>query len=115
MKQVFLAIIFACIIITGCNTIRTTERVIIEHDTTFVEHVSIDTIKVIDGRKVDSLEILLKECRDSVKFYRDSVYLVNYMDARRIEKTKYYIRICEKDANQKKYFFGWIKRTMSDN
>ena len=29
------------------------------------------------------------------------------------EKIKYYIKICEKNTKNKKYFFGWIKRTMT--
>lgn len=52
--------------------------------------------------------------RDSMIYYRDSIEYVNYINARRIEKIKYYIDICNKRSLNKKYFFGWIKRTMSE-
>jgi len=35
-----------------------------------------------------------------------------YMNSRRVEKIKYYIRITERRPANKKFFFGWIKRTV---
>lgn len=86
----------------------------IPNDTIFVETIRIDTVKVIDYGKADSLAICLSEARDSIKLYRDSIPYEDYLNARRIEKIKYYISICEKRSTNKKFFYGWIKRTMSE-
>lgn len=37
-----------------------------------------------------------------------------YMNARKVEKSKYYIQICERNPKNKKFFFGWIRRTMAE-
>lgn len=73
-----------------------------------------DTIIIEDKIKVDSLNKILVNLKDSLKFYRDSIEYKDYINARRIEKVKYYINICEKNSSQKKYFFGWIKRAVSE-
>ena len=74
----------------------------------------VDTIMIEDSTKIDSLEHLLSVMRDSLIFYRDTVLYDNYINARRIEKIKYYINICDKKSTNKKYFFGWIKRAVSE-
>lgn len=84
----------------------------ISNDTIFVEVIRVDTIKVIDREGLDSLAICLEKARDSIRLYRDSVSYQDYINARRIEKIKYYISICEKHPNNKKFFYGWIKRTI---
>lgn len=73
-----------------------------------------DTISVIDYRLQDSLVDVLRLTRDSLRHYRDSIEYEDYINARRIEKVKYYINICEKNSKQKKYFYGWIKRAVSE-
>lgn len=75
-----------------------------KHDTLIIEHLE----------RIDSLLNQLQKSQDSIRFYRDSVEYKNYINARRIEKIKYYINICNKNTKNKKYFFGWIKRTMSE-
>ena len=79
-------------------------------------------VNVVDSSEIISLRAQLETAnqtitllQDSVKFYRDSVEYENYINARRIEKIKYYINITDKKSTNKKYFFGWIKRTMSEN
>lgn len=79
-------------------------------------------VNVIDSSEIISLREQLNIAnsqisvlQDSVKFYRDSVDYENYINARRIEKIKYYINITDKRSANKKYFFGWIKRTMNEN
>lgn len=84
------------------------------NDTVFVETIRVDTIKIIDYSKSDSLATCLAEARDSIKLYRDSIPYQDYINARRIEKIKYYISICEKKSTNKKFFYGWIKRTMTE-
>lgn len=71
-------------------------------------------ITIEDTAKIDELKRELKTVRDSLSFYRDSISYENYINSRRIEKIKYYITICDKKSTNKKYFFGWIKRTMSE-
>ena len=64
----------------------------------------------------------IKELEADVEYWKAVADSVNttipyddYMNARRMEKVKYYISICEKNSNNKKFFYGWIKRTMSEN
>ena len=83
-------------------------------DTIFVETIRVDTITIIDRSVADSLSICLARARDSVSLYRDSIPYQDYINARRIEKIKYYISICDKKPTNKQFFFGWIKRTMSE-
>lgn len=73
-----------------------------------------DTITIVDNQKVDSLAKCLKLTQDSLSFYRDSISYDDYMNARRIEKIKYYIKICENNSKNKQFFFGWIRRTMTE-
>lgn len=79
-----------------------------------VKVINTDTIFIEDEFKIDSLKKILVNLEDSLKFYRDSIEYKDYINARRIEKVKYYINICEKKSSQKKYFFGWIKRAVSE-
>lgn len=73
-----------------------------------------DTLFVVDTIKLDSLAKRLKSTQDSLVFYRDSIRYEDYMNARRIEKIKYYIKICENNSKNKQFFFGWIRRTMTE-
>lgn len=68
-----------------------------------------DTITVVveDTARIKFLE-------DSLKFYRDSISYDTYINARKIEKIKHYIKITEKNPNNKKFFFGWIKRAINE-
>ncbi len=79
-------------------------------------------VNVVDSSEIISLRAQLETAnqqisllQDSVKFYRDSTEYENYINARRIEKIKYYIKITENRSANKKYFFGWIRRTMDEN
>ena len=73
-----------------------------------------DTIVIVDTVKLDSLSKCLKSTQDSLVFYRDSIRYDDYINARRIEKIKYYIKICENNTKNKQFFFGWIRRTMTE-
>ena len=73
-----------------------------------------NTITIVDTTKLDSLAKCLKSTQDSLVFYRDSIRYADYMNARRIEKIKYYIKICENNSKNKQFFFGWIRRTMTE-
>lgn len=86
----------------------------VKPDTMFVATEKHDTLIIEHLERIDSLLNQLQKSQDSIRFYRDSVEYKNYINARRIEKIKYYINICNKNTKNKKYFFGWIKRTMSE-
>lgn len=113
MKNVILLLL--ALSFSFCSTGNTLKRKkpVKEKDTVFV-HVQ-DTIKVEDHGKIDSLEKELKIYQDSLVFYRDTVLYENYINARRIEKIKYYISITERKPSNQKFFYGWIRRTMSEN
>lgn len=87
---------------------------VVKSDTVFIEVEKTDTVLIDRVNELDSLVRALKQAQDSLKFYRDSVYYRNYINSRRIEKIKYYVKICDKNTKNKKYFFGWIKRTMTE-
>lgn len=85
--------------------------VVIEYDTIMV----VDTAKLDSLAKcLDSLAKCLESTQDSLVFYRDSIRYDDYINARRIEKIKYYIKICENNSKNKQFFFGWIRRTMTE-
>ena len=71
-------------------------------DTIFVQN--FDTIQKLNNQiqfwklKYDSLN--------------NNISYENYMNSRKIEKIKYYISICNKNSKNKKFFFGWVKRTI---
>ena len=83
-------------------------------DTIYVERCFRDTVYVVDTHEVDSLAKCLEITQDSIRFYRDTIRYEDYINKRKIEKVKYYITICEKNTKNKKFFFGWIKRTISE-
>lgn len=122
----FLSGLFLClaiiIMIAGCSFSCSSSKSssgvkvgnIVKPDTVFIEVEKTDTVLIDRVNGLDSIVQALKQSQDSTKFYRDSVYYQNYINSRRIEKIKYYIKICEKNKKNKKYFFGWIKRTMTE-
>lgn len=113
MLGVFVTFILILSVTISCKPAKAVSTEI-PNDTIFVENIRIDTVKVTDYRMVDSLATCLSEARDSIRLYRDSIPYQDYINARRIEKIKYYIRICEKRSTNKKFFYGWIKRTMAE-
>lgn len=114
-KLVFILTLFLITVFTSCKQPKTAYSEI-PNDTIFIEtiQVRVDTVKVIDRSRSDSLATCLAEARDSIRLYRDSIPYQDYINARRIEKIKYYISICEKRSTNKKFFYGWIKRTMTE-
>lgn len=113
MLGVFVTFILILSVTISCKPAKAVSTEI-PNDTIFVETIRIDTVKVTDYRMVDSLATCLAEARDSIRLYRDSIPYQDYINARRIEKIKYYISICEKRSTNKKFFYGWIKRTMTE-
>lgn len=75
-----------------------------------------DTVTVVieDTARISELTDKIKCLEDSLKFYKDSIPYNVYINARKIEKIKYYIRITEKKPSNQKFFYGWIRRTINE-
>lgn len=123
MKKVILFYIMA-MLITACSCSKPFGRSTNHEPDTLASkpEPEVRYVNVIDSSEIISLREQLNIAnsqisvlQDSVKFYRDSTEYENYINARRIEKIKYYINITDKRSANKKYFFGWIKRTMNEN
>lgn len=110
MKKIFwlilLFLIFLCIL--GCPSKKQFANV--DYCDTIVIR---DTVK--DETIIQQLEQYIQQLEDSITKLNTTIPYETYINARRIEKIKYYIDICEKNPNNKKYFYGWIKRTMSED
>jgi hypothetical protein len=63
---------------------------------------------------VQALQQRIIVLQDSIHYLRSTIDYKAYINVRRIEKVKYYISICKKHPKNKKYFFGWVQRTVSN-
>ena len=106
-------ILFISLIMWGCRACSVNSDNS-SRDTIYVERHFRDTVCVVDTHEVDSLAKCLEITQDSIRFYRDTIRYEDYVNKRKIEKIRYYITICEKNTKNKKFFFGWIKRTISE-
>lgn len=109
MKGLFICLIFALFLV-NCSYTKNNK---IKENTSLIQDSLVNKIYS------DSIEIF--KLKQEVKFWKDSVETLDstinyedYINARRIEKIKYYIKICENRPTNKKYFFGWIKRTITE-
>ena len=124
-KLLFILIAFVLI---GCNR---TEIPKVDENDHFKECNIADTVCIIKTDTVykpipDSMTLISKQVFEGINkkiiTLEDSIIKLNttipyehYINAMRIEKIKYYIKITENRPTNKKYFFGWIRRTMSEN
>ena len=122
-KVIFMIVGILALLATSCSCSRGSLRGANKQPDSIVVQLKPDTVKIYvsDSERIDSLFSELRNVQDSLKiandsivYYRDTIEYQNYINARRIEKIKYYINICNKRSVNKKYFFGWIKRTMSE-
>jgi len=122
-KVIFMIVVILALLATSCSCSRGSLRGANKQPDSIAVSLKPDTVKIYvsDSEYNDSLSNELKNVQDSLKvikdsmvYYRDTIEYQNYINARRIEKIKYYITICDKRSVNKKYFFGWIKRTMSE-
>lgn len=107
MKTMIIALLMAFLVI-GCKGIKKTEVIGKTCDTVCVKVYVYDTLLL---NKMNSEISFLK---DSIKKIDSIITYENYMNARKIEKIKYYISITEKRPDNKKFFYGWIKRTVAE-
>lgn len=121
MKKMFMLMAVLALLIVSCTCSRGSLSHEPKEPDSMLLPLKPDTVYVIDNVKIDSLFNILRSTQDSLQtmkdsviFYRDTILYENYINARRIEKIKYYIDICNKRSTNKKYFFGWIKRAISE-
>lgn len=86
-------------------------------DTVFVQKT--DTIILQDNlnRLKNDSTLLSQEnlrLKTLIRSYQDSLDEKVFINERRIEKIRYYIRIAEKNPKNKRFLLGWIKRTLSN-
>ena len=106
MKTIFLCLI--TVLIVNCKPIvqKSVEPIVQVPDTVYVE------IPIINNERIKELEAEVQFLKHKADSLNSTITYENYINARKIEKVKYYISICEKNSNNKKFFYGWIKRTM---
>lgn len=107
MNKLFILFYISCAILCSCNK---SSAIVSSYGVTTIH----DTIQTVDTVQIAVLQQRIKQLEDSLHYYRDTIPLDVYMNARRIEKIKYYIKIVEKNSKNKKYFYGWIRRVMSE-
>lgn len=109
MKKLFLCLL--TILMVSCATrVQNDENTVpVMPDTVYIE------VPTLNEERIKELEADVKYWKDVADSVNTTIPYYDYMNARRMEKIKYYISICEKNSNNKKFFYGWIKRTMSEN
>ena len=108
MRTIFLCLLTALMISCKPSVQKTVEPVIQVPDTVYVE------VPVINQERIKELESDVQFWKHQVDSLKITISYEDYMNARRMEKVKYYISICEKKPSNKKFFYGWIKRTISE-
>ena len=108
MRMIFLCLLTTLMISCEPSVQKTVEPVIQVPDTGYVE------VPVINQERIKELESDVQFWKHQVDSLNTIIPYEDYMNARRMEKVKYYISICEKKPSNKKFFYGWIKRTMSE-
>lgn len=103
MKNIF---ILLTVLLASCCSTKPKEAVTVKPEIVYVE--------VEDIRQIEELKAEVNLWRDSVNYLNSTITLDVYMNARKIEKIKSYISITERNPNNKKFFYGWIKRTMAE-
>jgi len=109
MKTIFICLLTAFLFSCKGNT----GGEIIERESQDTIH-SVEVIYVTDTVLISELKTEIENLKDSLKRVTNEITYENYINARRIEKIKYYINITERKPTNQKFFFGWIRRTMSE-
>lgn len=109
MRKWFLLLLLPLML--GCSKIckQCPKDTAITVDTIYVEKVLRNTAYIAE------LEQEILRLRSVIDSLDTTMSYENYINARRIEKIKYYINITENNSNNKKFFYGWIKRTMTED
>jgi len=85
------------------------------HDTIMVK------VSVPDSAAIKSLELAVYErdikiqaLNDSIYFYKMRTQKQDYKNAFALNQIEFYVSICNSRPVNKKYFFGWVKRALSN-
>lgn len=100
----FTALLISC----GSVGHKTNEGEVAMPDTVYIE------VPTLNIERIKELEADVEYWKDSVQVMNTTIPFDVYMNARKIEKIKYYIQITERNGNNRAFFYGWIKRTMAD-
>ena len=109
MKTMILCLLMALLVSCGTRVQETETPVQNMPDTVYVE------VPTLNEKRIKELEADVEYWKSVADSVTTTIPYNDYMNARRMEKIKYYISVCEKNSNNKKFFYGWIKRTMSEN
>lgn len=107
-RTIFICLLTALMISCSTKVQKPTETVPIQPDTVYVE------VPTLNEERIKELEADVAYWKSIADSVNTSIPFDDYMNARRMEKIKYYITITDKNSNNKKFFYGWIKRTMSE-
>lgn len=111
---IFLYFIFAsCVLVSCLGLIVQCSRSSEIEQKSVVDTVYIE-VPVLNEERIKELEADVEYWKNIVDSMNASIPYDYYINCRRVEKIRYYISITEKNPNNKKFFFGWVKRTMSD-
>lgn len=107
-RMVFLAIFIACLISCTNSPVKPPDTPTEIPDTVYIE------VPTLNEERIKELEEDVKYWKGVADSVQTTIPYDTWIDGRRIEKIKYYISICEKNPTNKKFFYGWIRRTMSE-
>ena len=108
MRMLFICLLTALMVSCSTKVQQPTEQLPIQPDTVYVE------VPKLNEERIKELEADVAYWKNVADSVSTTIPFDDYMNARRIEKIKYYISITEKNSNNKQFFYGWIKRTMSE-
>lgn len=108
MRALFICLLTALMVSCGTRGQSPSEPVQVMPDTVYVE------VPTLSEERIKELEADVAYWKHVADSVNTTIPYEDYMNARRIEKIKYYISITERNSNNKQFFYGWIKRTMSE-
>ena len=107
-RIVFLAIFIVCLIGCSSHTVKPRETPTEIPDTVYIE------VPTLNEERIKELEADVEYWKAVADSIQTTIPYDVWLNGRRIEKIKYYISICEKNSKNKKFFYGWIRRTMNE-
>lgn len=108
MKKLFLCLLTVLLVSCGTRVQETETPVQNIPDTVYIE------VPTLNEERIKELEADVEYWKAVADSIQTTIPYDTWIDGRRIEKIKYYISICEKNSKNKKFFYGWIRRTMSE-
>lgn len=108
MRTLFICLLTVLTVSCSTKVQQSAEQLPIQPDTVYVE------VPTLNEERIKELEADVAYWKNVADSVGTTIPFDDYMNARRIEKIKYYISITENNSNNKKFFYGWIKRTMSE-